>query len=381
MKILTAKSWFDGRRYHRNEPVTLVIEGERIKEIITGGHPFSGSVEACEFIMPGMVEAHCHLFLDGGELDYRKRSNYFKVPFEQMLQVAEANISRSLASGITLIRDAGDRYGVNHHVRDGTCELDVRSSGIALRRPKRYGAFMAREVSTREEIRATVIELAKSVNDLKIIETGIIDFESGTVKGEPQFDLDDLSYVVDCAHEVGLKTFAHCSGAQGIDVAVSAGVDSIEHGFFMTRELLRKMASQGTAWVPTFSPVQFQWEQPESAGWNTDTVSKLRSILDSHREHVALAAQMGVNLVAGSDAGSLGVIHGKGLIDEIFHFLECGVPMERALSAATSIPRALWSTASSDVAKGSRADMVILGGDPFVDRTHLYDVRGVVRQG
>ena len=142
---------------------------------------------------------------------------------------------------------------------------------------------MAREVGTREEITAAVREIAATADDLKVIQTGIIDFKAGTVKGEPQFDTAELQFIVRLAREEGLRTFVHCSGAAGIEVAVAAGVDSIEHGFFMTRELLKGMANQGIAWVPTFSPVEFQWRRPEIAGWDEQTVSNLRRILDALR--------------------------------------------------------------------------------------------------
>lgn len=381
MRTLIAKSWFDGTRYHGAEAVTLIVEGDRIADLVPGIHPTTDEAQICEFVMPGLAEAHCHLFLDGGELDYRKRTEYLNASLEEMMQVARDNVSRHLASGVTLVRDAGDRYGVNHRIRDETRCLDIRSAGAALRRPKRYGSFMAREVDTPEEIRAAVREIANSSRDAKIIQTGIIDFESGTVKGSPQFGLADLTFLVACAREAGLKTFAHCTGTEGIRIALAAGVDSIEHGFFMTRELVSRMAGQETAWVPTFSPVHFQWEFPQSAGWSPATVTKLREILDSHAEHVALAAHMGVNLVAGSDAGSPGVEHGKSLIDEIFHFLRCGISMEKALHAATSRPRKLWGAPSADIRKGGQADMIVLAGDPFFDSAHLRHVQAIVRHG
>ena len=379
MKTFVAKSWFDGTRYRGAEPVTLIVEGDRIADIVPGIPATTAEAQICEFVMPGLAEGHCHLFLDGRELDYRKRTEYLDAPQEQMMQVARDNVQRHLACGVTLVRDAGDRFGVNHRIRDETRSLDVRSAGAALRRPKRYGSFMAREVDTPEDIRVAVREIAQSSLDAKIIQTGVIDFESGTVKGAPQFGLDDLTFLVECAREAGMKTFAHCSGTEGIRIAIAAGVDSIEHGFFMTRELLSRMAAQGTAWVPTFSPVHFQWQFPQFAGWSPATVARLRDILDSHAEHVALAAQIGVNLVAGSDAGSPGVEHGKSLIGEIFHFLDCGIPMEQALRSATSRPRALWEASSADLRKGGRADMVVLAGDPFIDSEHLRHVQAVVR--
>ena len=62
----------------------------------------------CGFVMPGLVEAHCHLFLDGGELDFAARTRHLDAPFERMMEVARANVGRNLAAGVTLVRDAGD---------------------------------------------------------------------------------------------------------------------------------------------------------------------------------------------------------------------------------------------------------------------------------
>jgi imidazolonepropionase-like amidohydrolase len=111
----------------------------------------------------------------------------------------------------------------------------------------------------------------------------------------------------------------------------------------MTRELLPRMADKGIAWIPTFSPVHFQWARPEVAGWSEDTIGNLRRILDSHLEHVAHAYKAGVEIVVGLDAGSPGVKHGEALIDELFHFLAAGLPMEEVLRSATSRPRRLWN--------------------------------------
>lgn len=378
MKSLVAARHFDGERYHAT-PATLVIDRDRIVDVLEGERAVGDSLGQHAFVMPGLVEAHCHLFLNGADLDLTRRAEYLEAPFERMMDTARQNIDRCLAHGVTLVRDAGDRYGVNHRMRAEAKVCTVRSAGIALRRPRRYGAFMAREVASLDEVRAAVCEAAASADDLKIIQTGIIDFEAGVVKGDPQFDTDTLRAIVELAHNFGMRTFAHCSGTAGIEAAVDAGVDSIEHGFFMTKEILRRMADRGTAWVPTFSPVDFQWRRPEVVGWSPQTVANLRGILDAHREHVAMAGDMGVNLVAGSDAGSLGVDHGRGLIDEILEFLACGMTLEHALSAASTRPRRLWGAEPAEIRAGNRADLVVLAGDPFTDRGALGRVAGVVR--
>lgn len=379
--VVTA-TYFDGLRYHSDGPYTVVVEQGTITGIENGdvsGEIGRRGIPATreKFIMPGLVEAHSHLFLDGGQLDFTARNEYLNATGEEMMTVARANTAANLAAGVTLVVDAGDRFGVNHLSRMESGRVAVRSAGTALRRPGRYGGFMAREVATREEISSAIKDISRSADDLKVILTGIIDFKAGLVKGEPQFDEEELRAIVLQAHELGLRTFVHCSGVAGLAVAAAAGVDSIEHGFFMSRDILKIMADKGIAWVPTFSPVHFQWQRPELAGWDRQTVANLRRILDSHLEHVALAADLGVPLVAGSDAGSHGVRHGEALIDELDFFSLAGLSMEEVLKSATSRPRTRWGVEADMLEAGQRADFIALENSPFIDPCHLHALKAV----
>lgn len=394
--IISADSYFDGLDYHNDGPYLFTIENGTISAIIQHRkNPVTGSYPSifnetdvptykAPFIMPGLVEAHCHLFLDGGELNFKARSEHLKLPVDEMLETARRNVNYSLERGITLIRDAGDKHGVNLRIRDESASRTgaqpvIRAPGLGIRRPKRYGSFMAAEVDSKDEIVETIDRLSKNSDDLKIILTGIIDFEAGCVKGEPQFDLDSLKLITQTATSKNLLTFAHCSGEAGLKLAVEAGVDSIEHGFFMSRDILERMADKGIAWVPTFSPVHFQWARPEFAGWDKNTLSNLNKILESHRESLALAGELGVPIVAGSDAGSHGVQHGDALINEIFFLLESGLPLESVLRAAISTPRMLWGEESANLVEGNKANLVALGGDPFLDTSHLWNVSAVFK--
>jgi imidazolonepropionase-like amidohydrolase len=388
-KRILARELFDGARRRTQAHVITVADGA-----ITSVEPCddadraAATLDAADvqaaFVMPGLVEAHAHIFLDGAELDGNARSRYLAADFPTMLATAQRNVARSTRAGITLIRDAGDRYGINKAIRaelrgDPDAIIALRAPGLGVKRPKRYGSFMARDIETAADIAPTIDDLAPDSDDIKIILTGIIDFTAGSVNGAPQFDVDELSQIVALAHSHGRKTFAHCSGLEGLKVAVAAGVDSIEHGFFMTRDILERMADKSIAWVPTFSPVHFQWARPELAGWDAATVTNLRRILDSHSEHVRLAHALRVPLVAGSDAGSQGVDHGAALIDELFHFLDAGVPMDAVLASATSRPRSLWGAPAAGIAEGHQADMVLLRRSPFDDPAALRQVSGVIR--
>jgi imidazolonepropionase-like amidohydrolase len=375
--IVRAAAFFDGDRHHPAHlgPSDIVVEAGRIVAIGPAASEVEPDVEAA-FVMPGLVEAHAHIFLDGSELDFAKRTEYLKADFDTMVETARANVAATRAAGVTLVRDAGDRYGVNDRIRaelaaDPAIGVRLRSPGLGVKRPKRYGAFMARDVGEGVDPTETIEAMVGHVDDVKVILTGIIDFDAGGVKGEPQFSAEELRAIVDVVHRAGKKTFAHCSGPSGLEVAVEAGVDSIEHGFFMSRDILIRMAEKRIAWVPTFSPVHFQWARPELAGWSAATIDNLRRILDGHLEHVGLADRLGVALVAGSDAGSPGVPHGTGLVDEIFHFLDAGLSMTSALISATSRPRRAWGLDPATIAPGRRADLVALAASPYHDTAAL----------
>lgn len=252
--------------------------------------------------------------------------------------------------------------------------------GSGIKRAKRYGAFMAGDVGDDDSIRQSVRALAAANDEVKIILTGIIDFEAGAVTDEPQFSLDEARLIVATAAACGRKTFAHCSGAKGLAIAARAGVGSIEHGFFMDRETLSIMRDAQVAWTPTFCPVHFQWAQPEAVGWSANTVGHLRRILDDHAEHLRLADAMGVPLLLGTDAGSMGVVHGQALCDEIARYREAGVSLARTLTAATAGNRRHFSAPDPVLKPGVPFEAVLLAKSPFEElaalRTPLRVWRG-----
>ena len=355
MKI-QVDTYFDGNRLHTNGPFVLEIEQAHYRTIVQGRDPDADCHAG--FLMPAAVESHAHLFLDGDELDPLKRSDYLKRPREQLLDCATANVERYRKAGITVIRDAGDIHGINQELRDNVADTGIRiiAAGSGLRKAKRYGSFFAQEVETYDSLAAAVSARAKKSDEIKIVLTGIIDFENGVVKGEPQFTLAETQDIVTTAHDFGLRVFAHCSGLDGLRIAVTAGVDSIEHGFFMNQEILEVMAAKKMAWTPTLLPVHVQWAHPEYCGWNPSTVDKLQSILDNQAQMLVEAEAKGVMILAGSDAGSYGVRHAEGLLAEVALLRRAGLRTETALCSVTSVPRKHFGLPTRLVEPGQTAE-------------------------
>lgn len=378
--VVATDGWFNGERYCA-EPATFRIRNGTLESIVSGDY---GSVLAAQglpverggFLMPGLVDAHVHLFLDGAPTDGPTRSAHMKKSVDELTAAARRSAGQALASGVTLVRDAGDKLGINHVIRSEAANADarlcrVRSGGSGIKRARRYGAFMASDVSDDDSIRQSVSNLSQVNDEIKIILTGIIDFDTGAVTDDPQFTQNETALIVSSAKDCGRMTFAHCSGIKGLTIAAAAGVGSIEHGFFMSREILAMMRDNQVAWTPTFCPVHFQWAVPEAIGWSANTVGNLRRILDSHAEHLRLAHQMGVTLLLGTDAGSMGVEHGKAMFEEIRRYVEAGLPLDATLMAATATNRRHFGVAYPLLAEGAPFEAALFAGNPFESLSHL----------
>lgn len=382
-QIILTEQYFDGNRLFSEGPYSLLLSNKTVNEIlpkdVTSDKNFRSTREVkmdrVKFLMPALTEAHSHIFLSGEELEFTKRSEYLKSSKEDMLLVAQKNLSQCRDHGVTAVNDAGDIYGINLAIRESVAsspfEGKFLTAGRAIRKKKKYGSFMAVETETESEIVSAVEECCNSGDFLKVLLTGIIDFENGVVKGPPQFDLEELTLIVSKARSLGKRTAVHCSGLDGISIACEAGVDSIEHGFFMNVELLKVMADKQIAWVPTFSPVEFQRERPELAGWNEATVGKLSEILENHHTCLAEAYRLGVPVLVGSDGGSFGVPHGLGAINDLVYMRKNVSDVTALLNSATTLSRKRLGLPSNEIVVGNSIDAISLDGSPYQSFSHL----------
>jgi imidazolonepropionase-like amidohydrolase len=147
--------------------------------------------------------------------------------------------------------------------------------------------------------------------------------------------VDELTRAVTAAHTLGRETMIHCSGNDGVQNCIAARVDTIEHGFFIDRDQLARLRDLNIAWIPTFAPVHFQWEHGTALGWSELVRSNLRRILDDHAARLREAGELGVRIIAGSDAGSHGVPHGYGFFTELEIMEAAGLSTLQVLRSAT----------------------------------------------
>lgn len=294
-------------------------------------------------LMPGLIEAHSHLFLQGGSIDAAERKNYQQQSAEALLAHAVKRMKKMTCLGITAIRDAGDKDGVGLGLQQqfghGEAGMPiVDSPGAALHHQGKYGGFIGKPVEACGSFDCCVRNrIAMGSKRIKLLVSGIINFRKGEVTKEPQFTADEVKELVRISKELGYQTFAHASGEEGIERAIAGGVDSVEHGYFVSDEQLKKMKAANVAWVPTFSPLQVQVDKKTLIGTDAAIIDNIQGILDGHARSLKLAHELGVTVIAGSDSGSFGVAHGLGLLGELCHMQNAGLPALAVLKAATSV--------------------------------------------
>jgi imidazolonepropionase-like amidohydrolase len=341
-------------------------------------------------LLPGLIESHAHLFLEGGELDADKRAAYRKQSPQQLLELALSRLEKLVRLGIVAVRDAGDRDGVGLALSKLYASADrppmpyVDSPGAAIHRRGRYGGFMADPienfVSPRQCVEARV---EAGADRIKLIPTGIINFKNAAVTTEPQMTTDEISALVAAAKSLGKQTLAHASGDGGIERVIDGSVDSIEHGFFVRADQLSKMRDRQIAWVPTFAPVQNQVDHAHRMGWEAEIVSNLKRILDQHAASLVKAHQLGVQIIAGSDAGSYGVAHGIGFVYELELMERAGLSPLAVINSAsgTGSDRLAFKEKFGQIKPGFQSRFIVTRHSPLEGIANLRREKLVIFDG
>lgn len=342
--------------------------------------------------LPTLIEAHAHAFLEGAPVDFAQREQYLKEPPEEFLKRAKARRSKLLSIGVGAMRDAGDKHGVGlalaaeEKSERGTLRSVpyIDSPGAAIYHKGRYGAFMGQPIEDHASAAACVASrVSEGADRIKLLVSGIINFKAGQVTTPPQMPIDEVRAIVEAAKSHGKQTFAHASGTEGVEHSIEGGVTTVEHGFFITEEQLKKMRDRNIAWVPTFAPVQLQIDRASELGWDDSVVTNLKKIIDSHQKMLVKAEQLGVTVVAGSDAGSCGVPHGLGLLDELAQMEAAGMSTMNVLRAATGVSAQTldFPELIGRLAKGCRSRMIFTSHDPLATVKNLSRSKAILFDG
>ena len=255
-------------------------------------------------------DLHIHMILDG--VYYRAAIDAQKEhPLDGLVR---ARLSDYQARGVCLLRDGGDAWGVSLRARElaGEYGIDYRSPAFPIYRRGHYGAFIGRGFDTEDEYRALLDEAGEKRADfIKLMISGLIDFDHFGVLTELGPEPQDIRRMIELAHAAGFAVMAHANGDRAVTAALQAGVDSIEHGAYLSESVLLRMAQQRTLWVPTLSTIG----NLIGSGRYPDAV--LRRLLAQQQEAVRFVAAHGGRIGLGSDAGAWHVMHGQAIPDEL----------------------------------------------------------------
>ncbi len=373
----------------------LVTEGPTIA-LVGSGEPKRGFASAGvrhvdlagRTLLPGFIDCHVHLTM---------RAEPAPTPIvsaqDQMVGLMHASINalHTLHAGVTTVRDCGAPHAIDFALRraaqDGLC-LTPRLilSGRALCMTGGHGwHLIGREVDGVDAVRRGAREEIKAgADNVKLIASGGI-LTQGTDIGNPQFTVAEMQAAVEEAHAAGKTANAHAHGAQGIKRAVSAGVDSIEHAYFIDAEGIEMMLARGTVLVATSAAVRNVVSHGVAAGIPSHIAEKAESAIDAHVSGFKSAHRAGVSLAMGTDSGVPFTRHGSNL-DELGYLVTMGLSPQEAIRVATMDSARLLKLDDriGSLDEGKNADLVVVDGNPLDDIAVLRTpekIRRVVLNG
>jgi imidazolonepropionase-like amidohydrolase len=401
MKKYKAGWLIDGSGRPPEKNMVLTVEGSKILGIGKAAASTPGDDAVLDFsnctFLPGLIDAHVHLFMSGTYNSAIRESQLAEAGFDAVRGDILRRLKASLDNGIVAIRDGGDRhahalvYKENHLDRRAT-PLMVLTAGKAWRRAGRYGKLIGRDPGKGNTLSAAIRGSCEKADHIKIVNSGLNSLTQFGRETLPQFSQEELEAAVTSAKEMGLKTMVHANGVAPVETALKAGCDSIEHGFFMGRDNLARMADQGTVWVPTAVTMQAYIEYMQSEAGRQSRLQNGKGALSpvegaqrnlAHQlEQMAMARQLGVRVAAGTDAGSPGVDHGKSLRAEIGLLIRAGYSIPEAMKSATRINAQLLGLKSIGcLAVGDAASFVAVAGPPEDIPHSLGKIKGFFING
>lgn len=362
----------DGRVLER---AAVVVDGERISQVREGERPVPRGAERIDItgctLLPGLIDAHVHLCLNAspdpmGVLE--------KTPDALLALNAAIMARRTLFSGITSVRDMGGKNGVDLVVRDAIrAGLIPGPRMLASARPivmtGGHGWQMAREADGPHEVRKAAREQIKAGADVvKLMATGGV-MTPGVEPGSAQLTQEELRAAVEEARKAGRRTATHAQGTQGIVNALRSGIDSIEHGVYLSEEAVALMLERDVPLVPTISALHNIEANGVKAGIPSFAVEKTIRVKPRLLESLRMAREAGVRVAMGTDAGTPFNLHGENAGELELMVRLGGFSPGEAIRAATHVGAQVlgWERELGTVEEGKLADVLVVEGNPLED--------------
>ena len=399
--VVHAARLIDGRGDDVRERVTIVVADGKFVEVVDGyqdPQPGDELIRLTEHtVMPGLMDMHTHLQSQHSKDAYTER--FFMDEADYALR-ATTYARATLMAGFTTVRDLGDNGHTTIALRSAiekkwvpgprifTAGKSIATTGGHADPTNSLKGNFRRTpgpdegvVNGPDEARAAVRQRYKDGSDLiKITATGGV--LSLAVNGQnPQFTDEELKAVVETAHDYGLIVAVHAHGSEGMKRAVLAGVDSIEHGTFMTDEIMKVMKERGTYWVPTNMAGEWVAKKAEEKGYFPEVVRpKAAAIGQQMAATFAKGYAAGVKIAFGTDSGVSP--HGENA-REFELMVAGGMPPLKAIQAATLESARLLKIDDrlGTVEAKKTADLTAVKGNPLDDIGLMKHIVFVMKDG
>src|SRR5437667_11516162 len=392
MKILKGGRLIDGTGAAPVDNATIVLRDNQIAAVTTRNQSdWPADAEIIDVsgktVLPGLIDCHDHMANHRYSLEHRWRLD--EPQSTRHLRTA-AVLKQTLAAGYTTIRDAaGCDAGFKRAIEEGLIE----GPRLVLSRPiippiGGIGDALSPSglplddcccipgdpllpnsvVDTLADVRPVVRRMVRAGADvIKCATTGGASSRPGHGPRDGAFNLDEMRALVDEAQALDRRVMCHALGGRGLDIAIEAGVDSIEHGTYLDENPrhLERMAERGIFFVPTLLVHDYHRKSPQP-----HVRERAAALYESHIASIRRALEIGVKVVAGTDAGGHGHPANAGELDCL---VRAGMTPMQALQAATGwAAECLGQEAElGTVEAGKLADLVVVDGNPAADITIL----------
>ncbi|MBI5443478.1 MAG: amidohydrolase family protein [Deltaproteobacteria bacterium] len=391
----------DGVSEAPREMVTVVVEGERIVEVVTGFRVPGAGEKVLDLtdatVLPGFIDLHVHLGMEISPSSYL--DSFTRNPADLALRAA-AHARTTLRAGFTTVRNLGDSSNTTISLRDAirqgwvegprvfTAGKSIATTGGHADPTNGWCDLLEGDPGPREGVANGADEMAKAVRQrykdradlIKITATGGV-LSLARSPNAPQFTQDEVDAVVKTARDYEMAVAVHAHGAEGMKRAIRAGVDSIEHGTQMDDEAIQLFKERGTWYVPTLSAGVFVGEKAKIDGFFPEVVRPKAALIGAQiRATAAKAVQSGLRIAFGTDAG-VGPHGDNG--KEFGYLVEAGMTPMQAIQAATSNAAKLLRAEKDlgTVEAGKLADLVAWRRDPLADVSLLATPPALVMKG
>src|SRR5579872_3543967 len=396
MLVLKNARLIDGSGAAPVAGVTVVVRDNRIEAVKTRNQSdFPAEAQIVDLagmsLLPGLIDCHDHMANHRYELAHRWGLD--EPASTRHLRTA-AVLEKTLAAGYTTVRDAGGLdAGFKHAIEEGLIAGPRLAVSIAIISPIGgigdpvapsgsshfdCGCCLPHDpllpsglVETLADVRPVVRRMVRAGADvIKCATTGGASSRPGHGPKDGAFNLDEMQALVEEAGNLDRRVMCHALGGRGLDIAVEAGVNSIEHGCYLDEHpaLIDRMAARSIFFVPTMLVYEYHRnsQQPHVR-------ERAQDLYDHHVLAIRRALDSGVKVVAGTDAGGHGHPANAG---ELECLVKAGMTAMQAIQAATSWAAECigWEDRLGAVAQGKLADLVAVAGDPLADIAVLRDL-------